>query len=577
MDLHLHTPASKDYHEPEITYLDILQQAERRGLDIIAFTDHNTARGYREMREEIEKLEWLENSGRANPEEQYRLSEYQRLFGKMLILPGFEFTATFGFHILGIFAPDMPTRFVEHILLDLNVPPHILDEGETNVGATDDVLSAYAAINRAGGIAIAAHVNSSHGVAMRGMNFGGQTRIAYTQDPNLFALEVTDLDRRGRRSTSRFFDGSKPEYPRPMRCIQGSDAHRLERDPRNSKNLGVGERVTEILLPELKFEALYDVFSGRDLARTRPFRGGQKAPYDHVLAARQEGATIVQCFHESMAKRGGQLYAVCADICALSNTNGGVVYIGVTADPKKKPVGVRNINQAVTALESEIERRINPPIDVNVDVMNTEGVPVIRVQVEKGSNPPYAIDESKIYVRDDNETSIAVRDEIFQLVLQNQRVLASISAEELESGTHEAVIDELAPDTQPTTDAPDGVSAPRTGVEVIATERRNDVMYHHVRDLRNGNIVQNVTRQSARKLWHYAITQKEDNEIDSSAVDWHGNIALVNEYNRAGRTRYDLAQRDNGRTRVYFGVTEDGIQDVSHQAWRDLLGLDDED
>ena len=77
---------------------------------------------------------------------------------------------------------------------------------------------------------IAAHANSNHGVVMRGLDIGGQTRIAYTQDPNLHVLEVTDLEKRGRYTTRRFFDGSKPEYPRPMRCIQGSDAHRLVRE-----------------------------------------------------------------------------------------------------------------------------------------------------------------------------------------------------------------------------------------------------------------------------------------------------------------------------------------------------------
>ena len=87
-------------------------------------------------------------------------------------------------------------------------------------------------IREAGGLVIAAHANSTHGVALQGMSFGGQTRIAFTQDPNLHALEVTDLESASRRSTLRFFDGSKPEYPRRMHLLQGSDAHRLARDPR---------------------------------------------------------------------------------------------------------------------------------------------------------------------------------------------------------------------------------------------------------------------------------------------------------------------------------------------------------
>jgi len=159
MDLHIHTPASADYQDAGVTYLDILHKAEARNLDIIAFTDHNTVGGYRAMRDEIDKLSFLESLKRATPEEQRRLSEYRRLMGKILILPGFEFTATFGFHILGIFPPDITTRELEHILLSLNVPPDTLDKGSSVVGASSDVLTAYRVIHAAGGIVIAAHAN----------------------------------------------------------------------------------------------------------------------------------------------------------------------------------------------------------------------------------------------------------------------------------------------------------------------------------------------------------------------------------------------------------------------------------
>ena len=227
MDLHLHTPGSSDYQQPEISYLEILQQAEKRGLDIIAFTDHNSVVGYRKMMEEIEHLELLASLKRILPGEDATLKEYQRLLDKILVLPGFEFTATFGFHILGIFPPEKSVREIEHILLELNIPSDQLDIGSVTVGASSDVLTAYQVINEAGGMAIAAHANSNNGVAMRGFPFGGQTKIAYTQNENLHALEVTDLEKRGRYNTASFFHGTKPEYPRRMHCIQGSDAHRL--------------------------------------------------------------------------------------------------------------------------------------------------------------------------------------------------------------------------------------------------------------------------------------------------------------------------------------------------------------
>ena len=220
-----------------------MQKAEARGLDIIAFTDHNSVAGYAAMQREVEHLEFLEAGARLQPDEARRLHEYRRLRERVLVLPGFEFTATFGFHILGIFPEETTVRKLEHLLLQLNIPEEKLDHGTSEVGATSDVLRVYEVIAGAGGLVIGAHVNSTHGIAMIGLGFGGQTKIAYTQDPNLHELEVTDLENTSRRSTARFFNGSKLEYPLRMHCIQGSDAHRVTRDPQHlDMNQVVGDR-----------------------------------------------------------------------------------------------------------------------------------------------------------------------------------------------------------------------------------------------------------------------------------------------------------------------------------------------
>lgn len=571
IDLHLHTPGSADYQESGVTYLDILRQAEQRGLDIVAFADHNTVAGYRAMTEEIEQLEYLEQLGRIRPDEQQTLAEYRRLLDKILVLPGFEFTATFGFHILGIFSPQTSVRQLEHILLSLQIPAAALDQGSSIVGASSDVLTAYRTIDEAGGIVIAAHANSSHGVAMRGFDFGGQTKIAYTQDEHLHALEVTDLDRKDRRSTARFFDGTKPEYPRRMRCIQGSDAHRLLADPRNPKNLGIGDRMTEVLLPERTFEALRDVFLGNDFARTRIYHPSSQAPYDPVQASREEGASIIQSFHEGMTRRGGRLYAVIADVCAMANTNGGTIYVGVTAKPKEAPVGVPNPKAAIDTLHEEIEHKLTPPIEVNIDVLESQGKPIIRIQVPRGSDPPYALDDNKIYVRDEAETNLAVRDEIVQLVMQNLELRSALIGSQQPAGGEPE-----APSPAPTAEsaqAEGAIDAPRTGVEIIATEERKGVKYHIMRDLRNGNVVKNVTRSSARRLWHYAILEKESHPVKPHEVEWHGEIGLWKRYQRGGTVRYDLVQRDNSGVRVYYGVTDDGL----HGPWQKFASEDEAD
>jgi PHP family Zn ribbon phosphoesterase len=552
VDLHIHTPASACYAEPNVTYLDILRRAEEKGLDIIAITDHNTVAGCAAMAKEIEQLMLLERLNRLRAKEKERLEEYRRLGDKVLVLPGFEFTATLGFHILGIFSEKTSIRELEYILLDLNIPPDKLDAGSTEVGATTDVLTAYRIIDEAGGVVIAAHANSSHGVALQGLAFGGQTKIAYTQDPHLHALEVTDLEKKGRRTTASFYSGSKPEYPRRMHCIQASDAHRMNRDPNDKNALGIGDRVTEVLLPEVSFEALKEVFSDDDFARTRPYRPA-KAPFDHVRAAREQGSSIVLSFHESMAKKGGRLHAIVCDVVAFANANGGVIYVGVRDDTKVPPVGINNPEEAINTLKAEIQRRVTPPLDVTIDSLESEGKRVIRLVVSKGSDVPYAVDGSKIYVRSESETSLALRDEIVQLVQRRWTPPQPEAVEEMEPGEEEA-----APQIEP----------PRTGVEIMDTMERKGTLYHTVKDLRNSNVVQNVTRSSARKLWRYAITQREQTPDENKKITWHDDIGFWKTYKRGGKMRYNLAQRDpDGKIHIYYGVTEEGF----HGEWRRFM------
>lgn len=573
MDLHLHTPASSDYLEPNVTYLDILRQADARGLDIIAFADHNSVAGYAAMKTEVEQLLFLERLNRLEVDEQRRLAEYRRLLEKILVLPGFEFTATFGFHILGIFAPETPVSFLEHLLLELRVPLDHLKMGSAAVGATSDVLTAYRVINEAGGLVIAAHANSSNGVVMRGLDFGGQTKIAYTQDPNLHVLEVTDLEKRGRYSTPRFFDGSKPEYPRPMRCIQGSDAHRLIRELPTSKNLGVGDRVTEVLLERVSFAALADVLKGKDFSLTRPYRG-PATPLDFVQAAREEGPSLVQAFHAGMAQRGGHLDRILEDVCAMANTNGGTIYLGVSASAGEQPAGIRDPRKAIEQLNTLITKRFTPTPETNIDSLATQGQNIVRIAVQPGKEKPYAIDENRFYVRDESETTLAVRDEVVRLVEQNflanmgESVTAALETTPAPIDAAAAVPPARATGGRTET-APQkrSITPPRTGVEIVASEEREGVTYHTVQDLRNGNLIKNVTKSSARKLWHYAISQKEAGLPDLRKVTWHGNIALLNERKKDEHVWYDLALRDNGKIHVYYGVTDSGL----NEEWLKLL------
>ncbi len=574
VDLHTHTPASSDYEEPGISYLEWLATARKRGLDIVAITDHNTVAGVDAIRSEIEWLTRLQQQNRLTDVERSNLEQWRKLANEIIVLPGFEFTATFGFHILGIYPPETTVRELEHILLRLNVPQDKLDAGSTETGASTDVISAYETIVDSGGIAIAAHANSTHGVAMRNFPFGGQTKISYTQNANLSALEVTDLESRSRKATSRFFNGSKPEYPRKMHCIQGSDAHRLTTDPRNSRRLGIGERATELLLPEPSFDAIKELFSSSRFDRTRPFRAPEKV-VDHLAAARAEGPNQTQSFHETANKKGGRQTVVLADLCAFANTDGGTIFVGANAR-KGKVKGLVNSKQAQTEIQQAITERLTPPLEPRYEVLSNSGADVLRIGVDAGDEKPYCLDGSKFYVRSDAETSLALRDEIVALVLESVGLNADLVGSDDGDGTpaanDSADEDKDGPGarsnskrtrgrtTKASPKESDPFFLPQDGVEIVDRETRGDTTYYVVRNLRNQRSVGNVTRQGARKLWNYAITQYEDSPAKSNQIRWKENVGIVRSAKRAGKVRFDLALRNGSDIRIFYGVTEEGME-----------------
>jgi hypothetical protein len=249
------------------------------------------------------------------------------------------------------------------------------------------------------------------------------------------------------------------------------------------------------------------------------------------------------------------MYAIVSDVCAFANTNGGTAYIGLPSSKRKKPVGVDNPNGAVKAISQEIESKITPPVKVSIDVQRTGNIKVVRIVVPRGDDPPYAIDDNRIYVRGEAETSLAVRDEIVQLV---RRGLGEVKTPTEVADEEETPGDKIDP--------------PRTGVEIIASEKRRGTQYHTMRDLRNGNVVKNVTRKSARRLWHYAITQHEAKDVTPDQIQWTGDIGLWQRRKYRGEIMYDLAQRDNGALRIYYGVTEAGV----HGEWQKVIGSEDD-
>ncbi len=400
-DLHIHTPASEDYAEPEITYLDILQEAERRELELIAFTDHNTVHGYEQLQRELDFLSALEGASRLTPDEQERLNEYRRLLGKITVLPGFEFTSHFGAHILGIFPPNRPISLIETTLLQLGVPPEQLKGGICGIANTRHTTEAYEIISRAGGLVIAPHVNGPNGVISETLRMGtsGQSRIAVTQSPFLHALEFVNFYTDHEKFTSPgFYNGRTEHYERRMFCIQGSDAHRLRRlpdgDPQVFHRHGIGDRYIELLLPDNSFEALRSLLTSQEFDRVRVPKRDQK---QWAVDAVRFGASSERQVLRVISEESNDAAPLWADVAALANAGGGVLVIGV--EPGGKVVGVSRPDQVSELLRKGVAEQVLPQPYLSFELMSYEGQDVMRVEVKAAEPPPYVGGNGAIYVR----------------------------------------------------------------------------------------------------------------------------------------------------------------------------------
>ncbi|MBO9346765.1 putative DNA binding domain-containing protein [Chloroflexus sp. MS-CIW-1] len=548
VDLHLHTPASEDYAEPNVSYLDILQEAERRGLEIIAFTDHNTVAGYEQFQRELEFLTVLEKAGRLTGEEATRLAEYRRLLDKITVLPGFEFTSHFGAHILGIFPPNRPLSLIEATLLQLGIPAEVLKNGVCSVANTRHVTEAYEIIHRAGGIVIAAHANGPNGVITETLRLGtsGQARVAVTQSPYLHALEFINFYTDHEKFTSPgFYNGKTEHYERRMFCIQGSDAHRLRRLPESDAQAlhrhGIGDRYFEALLPERSFEALKALFSSQDFDRVRvPKRDQKQWSIDVARFSGNSERQILHAVHDAAAA-----VSLWPDIAALANIGGGVLIIG--CEPGGQVIGVERPDQVTEALRQSIAEHLTPQPYLSFELMHYEGRDVIRVEVKMQDPPPYVGSNGAIYIRRDNETVVANRSEIIQLCRQ---AIAVGEPSALDNG--------------------ETLELPRSGVEIVSSQRRGGSWVYEVRDLRT---TVGVTRDRAQGLWAYAIGRHEDlreGRIDlQSQVRWRGRLGLWRAYRQGSRVKYDLVHRDQNGVidHIFYGVSDWGLG----ESWMSLL------
>lgn len=192
VDLHMHTPQSKDYKVPDATPADIVNAAISVGLDAIAVTDHNDYR-------------YVDLVKKAAKDTQ------------LTIFPGVEISTRDG-HLIALLDPRSSGKDLHTLLIDCGLKKD--DEyGEQETICMLPIEEAAKKVNDAGGIAIAAHVDAPKGF-LKTVGVG-QARKRIYEDRNIMGLEIVDSSNKNDWLEGRI-------YPQVRACIQGSDSHSID-------------------------------------------------------------------------------------------------------------------------------------------------------------------------------------------------------------------------------------------------------------------------------------------------------------------------------------------------------------
>lgn len=191
-DLHIHTPASKCFAKDEksITAAQIVEEAAKKGLEIIGISDHNDIAFIDDVRKEAAKK-------------------------GIIVFPSIE-VSTQEAHLLALFEPDFSIAKLNEFLPYIGIKSADRGEKEAMADSFELVLTK---IKEYGGIAIAAHANSDNGILNSEKKGTYRKRVCWR--PELHALELINKDH-----IDNFTSGQVPGYPAKP-CVCGSDAHCL--------------------------------------------------------------------------------------------------------------------------------------------------------------------------------------------------------------------------------------------------------------------------------------------------------------------------------------------------------------
>ncbi len=226
-DLHIHTPASKKCWKGarDGKAMDrIFEKLVKEKIEVVSITDHNT----------VASIKTAKELGKKHA---------------IVVFPGVEVSTKEG-HVLALFDPRKPVSEIADWLASMRISGQRVGDAEIMAESPDQkplsITDVFYLIDRAGGLAIAPHPNSTAGF-LEVMKKKGQSRIQAYESPYLRGLEVKDPNDK----TFLYASGKKSGYSKRYGCVVSSDAHSIA---------DIGKSYCYIKLGDFAIAALRQVF-----------------------------------------------------------------------------------------------------------------------------------------------------------------------------------------------------------------------------------------------------------------------------------------------------------------------------
>lgn len=338
VDLHVHTPASdcynRQYDSIEDEYISLVKMYVEKGVKVIAITDHNSIKGYKElMRIKLEaenRIKYWNELGEIEElkDRIYKEKEKLALFQDILILPAIEFEAFPGIHILLIFDPQVEgiVKNIEDFLYENGYS--IDNQGKEHVdvscvSAVEIIKGAY----NMGAITIAAHIDSDKGALDKLKDSG---RVQFFKNEALNGVQIIKPE------TIDFLKSllMNKEYKRnkELSFVRASDFHNRE---------DIDGKISYFRMENISFDSIKNIIVEHpELISFTP----RIEDVDYIKDILKNSDTIT---FESLKKKNVE--DISKTVCAILNRGKGVIVIGIGG--KGSIVGIK---KSIEEIEQEI-------------------------------------------------------------------------------------------------------------------------------------------------------------------------------------------------------------------------------